>query len=136
MTRRNPFEELEELFDRMSRQFDEAGRFRDVAVDVTESDDEFVVTADLPGYDREGIDLTLDGRRLRISAERERDETDEDERFVRRERVHTELSRSVLLPGDVDADGVSATYRNGVLAVHLPKAEPEAEEGHHIEIGE
>jgi HSP20 family protein len=136
MTRRNPFEELEELFDRMSRQFDEAGRFRDVAVDVTETDDEFVVTADLPGYDREGIDLTLDGRRLRISAERERDETDEDERFVRRERVHTELSRSVLLPGDVDADGVSATYRNGVLAVHLPKAEPEAEEGHHIEIGE
>jgi HSP20 family protein len=135
MARRNPFEELEDLFDRMSRQFDEAGRFREIAVDVAEDDDEFVVTADLPGFDREEIDLTLDGRRLGIAAERDREETASDDRFVRRERVHDERSRSLLLPGDVAAEDVSAIYTNGVLTVHLPKTTPD-EAGHRIEIGE
>jgi HSP20 family protein len=140
MTRRNPFDELEDLFDRMGRQFDEAGSLRDVAVDVAESDEAFTVTADLPGYDRENIDLTLESRQLRIAAERERtaEETAEDDgdggRFVRRERSHEAVSRTVTLPDDVVAEEVSATYRNGVLTVHLPKATPDDDGGHRIEV--
>jgi HSP20 family protein len=140
MTRRNPFDELEDLFDRMGRQFDEAGSLRDVAVDVAETDEEFTVTADLPGYDRENIDLTLETRQLRIAAERERtaEETGEDDedggRFVRRERSHEAVSRTVTLPDDVVAEEVSATYRNGVLTVHLPKATPDDDGGHRIEV--
>jgi HSP20 family protein len=111
-----------------------------VAVDVAETDEEFTVTADLPGYDRENIDLTLETRQLRIAAERERtaEETGEDDedggRFVRRERSHEAVSRTVTLPDDVVAEEVSATYRNGVLTVHLPKATPDDDGGHRIEV--
>jgi HSP20 family protein len=137
MNRRNPFDELEELFDRMGRQFEDTASLREVAVDVADHDEEFVVTADLPGYSRDAIDLTLEGRQLRIDAERDEATTvggDETAgRYVRRERTRESVSRTLSLPDDVVAEDVSATYANGVLTVHLPKATPD-DGGHRIQI--
>jgi HSP20 family protein len=142
--RANPFEDLEELFDRMRRQFEEAaGSMDDVSVeslrsgmrvDVEDTGDSFVVTVDLPGFDKDDIDVRLSDQRLRISAAHaEEDETADDGHYVRQERHHSSMDRVVRLPEPVDEHSVSANFRNGVLTVTLAKAEP-AEQGRDIEI--
>lgn len=146
----NPFDEIERMFDRMSNQFesldptDVAGTVTrsagGIAVDVVDEDDHFVVTADVPGYESDDIDVTLpDATTLRISAERtdetesERDEPD-DGVFVRRERRRTATSRTVSLPEPVEEDGTTASYQHGVLTIDLPKEQPVADDGRTIPI--
>ncbi|ELZ75175.1 hsp20-type molecular chaperone [Haloferax larsenii JCM 13917] len=133
---RNPFDDIEELFERMSRSFEETGlaRMQDISLDVVEADGDIEVVADLPGYEKDDIDVTVRGRQLTISAERE-DSTDvDDEHYVRRERRHRSVSRSVTLPAEVKRDEVSASYHNGVLTVTLPKLEATPDDSHRIDI--
>ncbi|SDM04816.1 HSP20 family protein [Halogranum gelatinilyticum] len=149
--RSNPFKDIEELFDRMSHGFEPRGlALHEVAVDVSETDDELVVTADLPGYDKEDIDVAVEGDRLTITADHEEtteegddvgevdegdegDEADDDVHYHRRERTRRTVSRSLHLPTAVDETAASATYRNGVLTVTLPK--PAAgDEGYDIDV--
>lgn len=135
-TRLNPFEEIEQFFNRMSRQFEETSRGIDstdpfgrlqlgsgsMAVDVVEGDEEIVVTADLPGFTREEIDVHVTDRTLRIDAEREESiEEGEDERYLRRERRRQSTTRSIQLPTEVDKENVEARMKNGVLSITLPK---------------
>lgn len=126
----NPFEEIEDVIDRVRREFEPAGGAA-VPVDVEDRGDEIVVTADLPGYDTEDVDVTLANGVLRIAAERET-MTEEDGDIVRRERRRTSVDRSVRLPDAIDAEGVEATHTNGVLTVTLPKAD--ADDGTTIQI--
>jgi HSP20 family protein len=131
----NPFQDIEQIFDRMSREFGGgafAGAAGSVAVDVEERDDAFVVTADVPGYEKDDIDVTLADRTLRIRAERETETEAREADYLRRERRETSASRSVRLPGDVDEEGITATYKNGVLTVTLPKRE--GGDGHRIDV--
>lgn len=122
MARGSPFDELERLLDKMNDARERASG--GLAVDVEDEDDEFVVTADLPGFDKEDIDVEVHDRTLRIEARHEEEtETEEDEdNYVRRERSKRSLSRSVTLPEEVDEAGASASFENGVLTVTLPKA--------------
>jgi len=115
----------------MSTQFEdiEGG----LAVDVEDAGDSFVVTADLPGFEKEDIDLTLRDDALAIEAEHEEEAGGEEERYVRRERSKRSMKRSVSLPESVDEEGVSASFKNGVLTVTLPKAGV-AESGTSIDI--
>jgi HSP20 family protein len=145
-TRDTPFEELERLFERMSRQFDEASRLwgpvgdarrlpsgtEPMAVDLLEHDDEFVATVDLPGFDREDIEIRVTDNTLRIAAEREAAAEEESDRYLRRERRHESTTRSVTLPDEVDTGNVTARMKDGVLTVTLPKLE--AQEAHRIDI--
>jgi len=144
--RHDPFEEIESLFDRMSSQFEDLGREveselpamvgGDPRVDVAETNEEIRVTADLPGFERDDIEVTVDGMTLTISAERseEEAETTEDARYHRHERRHQSVSRRIRLPTDVAADDAEATHSNGVLTVRLPKVDPDAGDGHRIEV--
>jgi HSP20 family protein len=154
MSRRNPFRDIEEMVERMQQQLEEElggvrgpgsgsgpGQGRptgggSLAVDVEDRDEEYVVTADLPGYDREDIDIELIEDALRISAEHEEEsETGAEEgegHYVRRERRRQSMSRTVSLPGAVDADAASASFTNGVLTVTIPKVG--GDEGHEIDI--
>ncbi|WP_418280570.1 Hsp20/alpha crystallin family protein [Halorubrum sp. DTA98] len=151
MPRRDPFREIEELFERMGREFEELGGTLDtpmssnVAVDVVEGDDAVTVTADLPGYGREEINVELHDDALTIAATRtettETDESDEDDEeagdgveYHVRERRKRAVSRRVRLPAPVDRDGASATYNNGVLTVTLPKRSSVESGGHSIDI--
>lgn len=130
------------MFDRMSEQFEdigpggemEAGR---ISVDVAEDDEEVTVTADLPGFDKDDIDISVRDGRLTIRAQREQETEEEseseEETYHRRERIHREVSRTLRLPADVVKQEASASYQNGVLTVTLPKAEAE-EEGHSIDV--
>lgn len=145
MTRMTPFDDMNRVFDRMSRQFDETWggidqmrRFDGPAVDVAEYDDEIVVVVDLPGLSKEDIDLSVRGDTLSISAERsvERDEESEEGAWVRRERRAESVRRRIGLPDEVHEDEASATYTNGVLTVTLPKVhvDGDGDDEHRIDV--
>ncbi|PSP64924.1 heat-shock protein Hsp20 [Halobacteriales archaeon QH_8_64_26] len=133
MSRRNPFDEIERMFERMNRQFNElsegsqlpatTGGPQSVSMDVAEQDDEYVVTADLPGYEKADIDLSISERTLRVGVDREEstDESNEEGTYIRRERRRQSVSRTITLPEEVEEDEASAAYNNGVLTVTLPK---------------
>jgi HSP20 family protein len=136
MNRTNPFDEIEQFLGRTSFGGDRAwGRdLRTTDIDVAEYDDEFVVMADLPGYDREQIDVRATDGRLTITAERDAEHEDADRRYLRRERRHESITRSVDLPAAVVDEEANATYRHGVLTVTLPKVAEEADGGHRIDV--
>jgi len=118
MSDRDPFDQLERVFD----QFADLGLTQgSVAVDVVEVDDTIEVRADLPGYDPADIDVQLrDGRRLEIRATRSETREETEGTVHRRERRQESASRTVTLPTDVDEEGTEASYSNGVLTVRLP----------------
>lgn len=129
MRRRNPFDEFERMLERFGQQFDQYDRFgedstavRGISLDVEDREAEYVVTADLPGYERDDIDVRLDENTLRIAADRDtRRERTGDGEYIYQERSRSSASRSVRLPERVDESDASATYRNGVLTIVLPK---------------
>jgi HSP20 family protein len=131
--RANPFEEMEELFDRMSSQFEEitgseapvvsvpsAGETVDV--DLLERDDEYEVTVDLPGFEPDDVDVDVTEQMLQVAAEYEETEEDAEDNYLTRERRAESIRRSVRLPTAIDPDGATARMQNGVLTVTLPKA--------------
>jgi HSP20 family protein len=138
-TRSNPFEELEQFFERMSRQLEDTARSWEsegplsrwsegsdsgaISVDLVDRDGEFVATVDLPGFNREDVAVSVTDHSLRIAAERETVHDEGEERFLRHERQHASTRRSIRLPETVDTDSVTAKMRNGVLTVTLPKME-------------
>jgi len=106
-----------------------------MAVDVANNADEFVLTADLPGFDREGIDLTIDDAVVTISAERHHETDETDANYLHRERRTASVQRRVRLPEAVDDDGATAAYHNGVLTVTVPKElTATVEDGRRIDI--
>lgn len=121
----DPLEDIERVFGLLSQQF--GTELAGVPTDVVDAGDAFVVLADLPGFDREAIDVTLsEGRTVEIAATRERDD-DVDGRYVRRERRRRAADRTVTLPAAVEPDGAAATYEDGVLRVRFPKASSDDE---------
>lgn len=126
------------MFERMGSQFEgieqlETDEENGISLDVSESDDEVTVTADLPGYAKDDIDVSVRENHLTLRAERDRETEAEDEQYHRRERVHREVTRTVRLPAEIDEDGASAAYQNGVLTVTFPKTAPD-EDSHSIDI--
>ncbi|MFB6195396.1 MAG: Hsp20/alpha crystallin family protein [Haloplanus sp.] len=122
----NDTSDFDDLFERMSRNFGfgTQGRRSDAEfpIDVVRHDDELVVTADVPGFESAAFDVSVDGDLLTIRAESdsETDAEDAEGAYVRRERRHRAVRRTIRLPVDVDGEGASATYRNGVLTVSIP----------------
>ncbi|ARS89304.1 Hsp20/alpha crystallin family protein [Natrarchaeobaculum aegyptiacum] len=131
--RGNPFDDLEELMDRIGRQVEEGmvgGGLQvpgGVPVDVVDAGDEFEVTAELPGYETDDIDLTLSEGTLRLEASRTDESSYTEGQYLRRERSQKATSRRIRLPEPVDEDEVSAGYEQGVLTVRLPKVHGEDE---------
>lgn len=128
----NPFKEIEDMLARMEDTLDTGTVVESISVDVAERDDEYVVTADLPGYDVEDIDVSYADGRLRIRAASTEETTTEGERYIRQERRQQAVDRTVSIPDRVDDDGIEATYNNGVLTVTLPRTDDEG--GRTIEI--
>ncbi|MBP2132847.1 HSP20 family protein [Methanomicrobium sp. W14] len=98
-------------------------------VDVIDNKGEEVVVADLPGVEKENIKLKLmDPKTLEISCDRnkETEEEDKDTGYYMRERSYGTMKRIVSLPSDVSEAGSSASFKNGVLEIHLKKTEPAA----------
>jgi HSP20 family protein len=92
-------------------------------VDVEETADAFVIRADLPGIDQKDIQVHLTGDVLTIRGQRTREEKTQSGSLHRTERVHGTFERTFTLGSPVRNDAVSAAYKNGVLEIHVPKAE-------------
>ncbi len=92
-------------------------------LDVIETDDEFIVKASIPGINPDELDISLVDNVLTIKGEIKAEEESEDVRYHLRERRFGMFQRSISLPVPVNADKVEATYENGVLILHIPKAE-------------
>jgi len=98
------------------------GMAREIKVDVTENENEYIVKADMPGMSKDKIEVILeDERLLRISGTRESLVTEEAPGMVRQERSFGNVERSLQLPGEGMAKGVRASYKDGVLEVIIPK---------------
>lgn len=93
------------------------------AVDLHEEKDHLTLRAELPGMKKEDIDISLHGDVLTLSGERKEDEEYEKAEAYRSERFLGRFQRAFTLPVAVDADKVQASYKDGILTVHLPKAE-------------
>ncbi len=92
-------------------------------IDVIETDKEVIATAEMPGLEKEDINLNISEDRLEISAETKHEEKKEEKGYVYRERSSGSYYRAISLPSAVDADNSKATYNNGVLEVKMPKTE-------------
>jgi HSP20 family protein len=103
-------------------------------IDVAEHDDEIVVTADVPGFEKADIDLSIAGDVLTIRADRGAESEHDSDSYVRRERRHHSVRRTIRLPAEIREGEASASYSNGVLTVTLPRATVEDDDSHHIDI--
>ncbi len=92
--------------------------------DIKEKKDKYLLDIDLPGFNKENIDISLNKGYLNIKAKVDKEEkNDEDEKFVRRERYYGECSRSFYVGEDINEDDIHAEFKNGILKVEIPKKE-------------
>ena len=93
------------------------------SVDIKEDKDAYEVSADVPGVDPKGIDVSLEEGVLTVKGERKAENKDEGKGYTRTERVYGNFSRRFTLPDTVDADNISAKTEHGVLTLRIPKKE-------------
>jgi HSP20 family protein len=103
------------------------------AMDLVETDDHFVLRADLPGLKQEDVKIELEDTTLTVSGERLAEHESKGEGYYRVERAFGEFSRSLTLPQGVDPEAVSASFENGVLEVRIPK--PQESKPTRVQIG-
>jgi HSP20 family protein len=130
----DPFRDLLSIQDRMNRLFEATlSRSRTVegiaastwapAVDIYETREQIVLKADLAGLTREDVDIRVQNTILTLRGERRFAKDVQEENYLRLERVYGAFERTFALPATVQADGIRATFKDGVLEVSIPKAE-------------
>ena len=129
---RDPFESLLRLQDEVNRALNpRAAQPREhvsqrvwaPTVDVFEDSDKIVIKADLPGIRQEDIDIEMTGDTLTLKGERKFEDEEKRDGYVRVERQYGAFQRSFTIGIPVESANVSATYRNGILELTIPKAE-------------
>ncbi|RDI73963.1 Molecular chaperone (small heat shock protein) [Gaiella occulta] len=140
LVRWEPFRELASLQSELSRYVNGLveGNGRTMqswvpALDVWENESELVYAFDLPGVPEEAIQIEVADDTLTVSAERTREEEQSSDRYYRFERRFGSFSRAVGLPQGVDESRISATYKDGVVEIHVPK--PEEAKPRKIQLG-
>ena len=128
------------LLDQMERNFwkDTGSSFSSFPTDIKDEGDHFTLTAELPGFNKEDIHLSLHDGVLTISAtheenKEEKDEKDEKGSYLCRERHYGSYQRSFSVSG-IQEENISAKYESGVLHLNLPKETPQAPVARQIEI--
>jgi HSP20 family protein len=123
---------FEEFFDRpldispFAGDFSELGDFSP-KMDLSETEKEITLSAELPGIEPEEIDISLDGSTLIIRGEKHAEKEDKDKHYYRLERSYGSFQRSIPLPAEVDESKIEATLKKGLLEVRMPKTK-EAQE--------
>ena len=142
----NPFQEFENMLERYSKsgmsnlgkQLNTEMSVADWApsVDIEEEEDKYVIRADLPGVDKKDIEVKLENGVLSIRGEKHSEkETGKGTKKHRTERFHGTFARSFTLPDAVRADKVDAAYKDGVLALTIPKQEESRPKSIEIKVG-
>lgn len=129
----SPYEEMQRLQNKMERIFEDSfsrfhlntspGSFSKTPdVDFQERSDRYIVTINVPGANINSLETKLENRKLYVSIETEHSEDKDNGEYKYRERFRGEFRRVLTLPGPVDAAQMTTDYRNGVLAITIPKA--------------
>lgn len=137
LSRIDPFERTHDVLDRLLEGFEPFTGFGldtvTPLVDLVEENNELIATIDLPGMEKQDIELNIRNNVLEVKAERGITQDKSDEGYLFHERIYNKFYRSVRLPVEVDESGVSATYKDGILQVKIPKAELETKKRIQIE---
>jgi len=135
LIRWDPFRDLLTLQDRMDRLFEESLSRNRVfeqsltsglwspAVDIYETEKEIILKAELPGLKKEDVSIEVTGNSLTLSGERSFEKDVREENYHRIERSYGSFSRTFSLSSTVDQDNVAAKFIDGILEIHIPKAE-------------
>jgi HSP20 family protein len=133
-----PFEEMKRMQQRLNKMFNEnfgrgvkswghtpfaKGNFFEPDIDIKEDGTQYTVTMDLPGMDKDKINIEIKNKMLKITGERETvSEENRADKFFRQERNYGYFSRVIPLPDNIKENEISADYKNGVLTIKIPKA--------------
>jgi HSP20 family protein len=140
LTRWDPYRDLEEMGDRLNRAFGGFGRLgltrpgewgREALtvpewspmVDIVETDDEYLIKAEIPEVKREDVKVSVENGVLTMQGERKQEKEEKGKKFHRMERFYGSFLRTFTVPDNVDDTQVKADFKEGVLFVHLPKTE-------------
>ncbi|MBS1401523.1 MAG: Hsp20/alpha crystallin family protein [Oscillospiraceae bacterium] len=131
MSTYNPFREMQE----MEKRFWGDSVSNSFRTDITETNDAYKLEADLPGFKKEDIKVDIDDDILVIKAEHseDKDEKNDNGDYIRRERYYGSYTRSFNV-SEINVDGITAAYENGVLTLTMPKKAPVKPESKHLEI--
>lgn len=125
-----PMREIEDMFDRYTRAMGwPSNRGQELIttgdwsprVDISETDNEFIVKAEIPEVKKEDVKVSVDNGVLTIQGERKQEKEEKGEKFHRVERYYGSFVRSFTLPDNVDETKVKATFKDGMLNLQIPK---------------
>jgi HSP20 family protein len=103
-------------------------------LDIYEEKDDLIVKAEVPGLSKDEIDISLDGNTLTIKGEKKKEEEVKEDDYYRCERTFGAFFRSIELPSEVKADKVTASFKNGVIEIRLPKTEEAKKNVVHVKV--
>ena len=112
----------------LKQSFDEWMDAREPLTDVTDEGNEYVIHAELPGFDKDDVDVELNKDVLRLKAERKTESEDQSKSYLYRERSYASFRRNIFFPEEVDPSKVEGTMDNGILTLTVPKRAPRPEE--------
>jgi HSP20 family protein len=122
----DPWAEMERMQDEMKKLFSQYSTRRTPdfpAVNVWTSEEEAVVTTEIPGIDAKDVDISVVGKTLTLRGSRKPEELEEGQTYHRRERGYGDFARTVELPYRVNVENVEATFSKGILQIKLLRAE-------------
>ena len=114
---------FDDFFGRGLARHDDGDRLIAPALDITEDEHAFVVSAELPGLKKEDVQIQFENGVLSISGEKKQEVESKEKNWHRMERRFGAFYRSITLPAGVDVERVEATFTDGVLTVRIPKRE-------------
>lgn len=97
-------------------------------IDVIDESNRYVINTELPGFDKEDVDIQLNKDFMVLKAEKKSEKEDKSENYLHRERSYSSCQRTVNFPEEVNPSKVEGTMENGVLNLRIPKKEPKPEE--------
>jgi len=135
----NPFRELDNFNKDVNSFFDLSpfrffGGMNSPRVDVYQTENDIVVKAEIPGISKEDLNVYVDENSVRLSGQSKRDKEYNDENIYRTERYYGSFSRTIPLPAEVKPEQAKAEYKDGILSITVPKAEPAKSRGKRIDI--
>ena len=126
-----PFRDVDDMFERVfadtlrrwPRTSNDERRVYDwaPAADVSETDDEYLIKAELPEVSKDDLNITVQEGVLTLAGERKAEKREDNEKLHRIERFHGSFSRRFTLPDDADEQGIKAESKDGVLVIHIPR---------------
>lgn len=104
-------------------------------IDIMEEENSILVFAEIPGMEKSEIKISLnEDRMLTLKGDKKHDKSQEGKSFIRNERAFGNFTRSFVLPDNIDPEGISANFKNGVLEINIPKKEPQKPKEYEVNI--